>query len=116
MNVRDNTNAFLTSGEIRMRLPSAEADVYKGGPVEGYCIRAVLTQAEYDERRRRTEENIWKAIEESDIQIRDCSGEIVRRDTHEICWERTSEEQLEDGIFRVGLRPYIQPIKSELMP
>ena len=73
-------------------------------------------QAEYDERRRRTEERIWKAIEESDIQIRDCSGEIVRRDTHEICWERTSEEQLEDGIFRVGLRPYIQPIKSELMP
>lgn len=76
----------------------------------------VRKQAEYDERRRRTEENIWKAIEESDIQIRDCSGEIVRRDTHEICWERTSEEQLEDGIFRVGLRPYIQPIKSELMP
>lgn len=73
-------------------------------------------QAEYDERRRRVEERIWKAIEESDIQIRDCSGEIVRRDTHEICWERTSEEQLEDGIFRVGLRPYIQPIKSELMP
>ena len=73
-------------------------------------------QAEYDERRRRTEENIWKAIEESDIEIRDCSGEIVRRDTHEICWERTSEEQLEDGILRVGLRPYIQPIKSELMP
>lgn len=73
-------------------------------------------QAEYDERRRRAEERIWKAIEESDIQIRDCSGEIVRRDTHEICWERTSEEQLEDGIFRVGLRPYIQPIKSELMP
>lgn len=73
-------------------------------------------QAEYDERRRRTEERIWKAIEESDIQIRDCSGEIVRRGTHEICWERTSEEQLEDGIFRVGLRPYIQPIKSELMP
>lgn len=73
-------------------------------------------QEEYDERRRQTEERIWKAIEESDIQIRDCSGEIVRRDTHEICWERTSEEQLEDGIFRVGLRPYIQPIKSELMP
>lgn len=73
-------------------------------------------QAEYDERRRQTEERIWKAIEESDIQIRDCSGEIVRRDTHEICWERTSEEQLEDGIFRVGLRPYIQPIKSEFMP
>lgn len=73
-------------------------------------------QAEYDERRRRTEERIWKAIEESDIEIRDCSGDIVRRDTHEICWERTSEEQLEDGIFRVGLRPYIQPIKSELMP
>lgn len=76
----------------------------------------VRKQAEYDERRRRTEERIWKAIEESDIQIRDCSGEIVRRDTHETCWERTSEEQLEDGIFRVGLRPYIQPIKSELMP
>lgn len=73
-------------------------------------------QAEYDERRRKTEERIWKAIEESDIQIRDCSGEIVRRDTHEICWERTSEEQLEDGFFRVGLRPYIQPIKSEFMP
>lgn len=76
----------------------------------------IRKQAEYDERRRRTEERIWKAIEESDIEIRDCSGEIVRRDTHEICWERTSEEQLEDGIFLVDLRPYIQPIKSEFMP
>ncbi len=48
MNVRDNTNAFLTSGEIRMRLPSSPAAVYTEGPEEGYCIRVVLTQADYD--------------------------------------------------------------------
>ena len=48
LNVRDNTNAFLTSGEIRMRLPSMPAAVYTGTPKEGYCIRAVLTRAEYD--------------------------------------------------------------------
>lgn len=77
----------------------------------------IRKQAEYDDRRRRMEERIWKAIDESDIEIRDCSGEIVRRDTHEICWEKTGkEEQLEDGVSLVSLRPYIQPIKSELMP
>ncbi len=48
MNAKDNTNAFLTSGEIRMRLPSSPAMEYTGGPGEGYCIRAILSQADYD--------------------------------------------------------------------
>ena len=69
---------------------------------------------EYDERRKAAEERIWKAIEESDIEVRDCSGELVRRETHEICWEETGEkEEIQDGIFLMKLCPYIQPIKSE---
>ena len=47
MRVRDATSAFLNSGEVRMWIPE-DAAVYKDAPVEGYCIRAVLTRAEYD--------------------------------------------------------------------
>ena len=45
--VRDATNAFLTSGEVRMWMPE-DAAVFEDTPISGYCIRAVLTRAEYD--------------------------------------------------------------------
>jgi len=48
MRVRDYTGAFLLSGEIKLRMPDCEAAVYEDGPVNGYCIRAVLTRANYD--------------------------------------------------------------------
>ena len=51
INVRDNTNAFLTSGEIRMWIPENAARCSET-PTEGYCIRATLTRAEYDIRPR----------------------------------------------------------------
>lgn len=50
MPVRDNTNAFLMSGEVRMRMPEAAAAVYTDAPKEGYAIRARLKTAEYDVR------------------------------------------------------------------
>ncbi|MCR5097597.1 MAG: baseplate J/gp47 family protein [Lachnospiraceae bacterium] len=53
MKVRDATNAFLTSGEIRMWIP-ADAAVYNETPTKGYCIRAILERAEYDVRPRVT--------------------------------------------------------------
>ncbi len=49
MKVRDATDAFLTSGEIRMWIP-ADAAEYKETPKPGYCIRATLERAEYDVR------------------------------------------------------------------
>ncbi len=48
MRVRDYTGAFLLSGEIRMKMPEEKAAVYKDCPIEGYCIRATLTRANYD--------------------------------------------------------------------
>lgn len=45
---RDFTGALLTSGEIKLKFPEAEFAMYKALPTEGYCIRAVLTKAEYD--------------------------------------------------------------------
>ncbi len=53
MKVRDATNAFLSSGEVRMWIPE-NAEVYKETPVNGYCIRATLERAEYDIRPRIT--------------------------------------------------------------
>ncbi len=53
MDVRDNTNAFLSSGEVRLWIPKGAA-VYDKTPQSGYCIRAVLTRAEYDIRPRLT--------------------------------------------------------------
>lgn len=53
MDVRDNTNAFLSSGEVRLWIPK-DAAVCRETPREGYCIRAVLTRAEYDVRPRLT--------------------------------------------------------------
>ncbi len=49
MKVRDATNAFLNSGEIRMWIPE-EAAKCSETPIEGYCVRAVLTRSEYDVR------------------------------------------------------------------
>ncbi len=51
MKVRDGTNAFLSSGEIRMWIPSGAIE-FTETPVSGYCIRATLTRAEYDIRPR----------------------------------------------------------------
>ncbi len=45
---RDFTGALLTSGEIKLKFPEADYDYYRGLPTEGFCIRAVLTKAEYD--------------------------------------------------------------------
>ena len=50
MDARDNTCAFLTSGEVRLWMPEAEAAVFTDAPVDGYCIRARLVHSEYDVR------------------------------------------------------------------
>ncbi|MBO6215230.1 MAG: hypothetical protein J6N76_06810, partial [Lachnospiraceae bacterium] len=47
LKVRDATNAFLNSGEVRMWIPEGAVE-YGDTPQKGYCIRATLTRAEYD--------------------------------------------------------------------
>ncbi len=47
IDVRDGTDAFLMSGEVKMWLPEKAAECDET-PVRGYCIRAVLERAEYD--------------------------------------------------------------------
>ena len=50
MDVRDNTHAFLMSGEVKLWMPSSPAAVCTETPTHGYCIRVVLESAEYDVR------------------------------------------------------------------
>jgi hypothetical protein len=48
LSVRDFTSAFVNSGELRMTLPEEKLERCQEAPIEGYCIRATLTRAEYD--------------------------------------------------------------------
>uniref|UniRef100_UPI0040573354 baseplate J/gp47 family protein n=1 Tax=Agathobacter sp. TaxID=2021311 RepID=UPI0040573354 len=48
MKVRDMTDCFLVSGEVRMRLPDIAAVPCPEAPDGGYAIRATLTYADYD--------------------------------------------------------------------
>ena len=48
MHVRDDTGGLLVSGEVRMRLPDAQASVCQDTPDGMYAIRAVLERADYD--------------------------------------------------------------------
>ena len=54
MKVKDFTGAFLSSGEIKLRMPDAKACIYDKLPMSGFCIRATLTHAHYDIRPRVT--------------------------------------------------------------
>ncbi len=45
--VRDYTGCFLSDGEIRIRMPAKAAECTEA-PENGYCIRGVLTRADYD--------------------------------------------------------------------
>ncbi len=48
LKVKDFTGALLSSGEIKLRFPEGEREIYNGLDTKGYCIRATLTKAEYD--------------------------------------------------------------------
>lgn len=52
IHVKDLTNCFLMSGEIRLRIPDVVPAVFEETPEKGYCIRATLTEAAYDVRPR----------------------------------------------------------------
>jgi hypothetical protein len=54
VSVRDCTNCFLVSGEVRIRLPQTPAAVCEEGPRSGYAIRVTLQRAEYDVRPKLT--------------------------------------------------------------
>ena len=45
---RDNTGNLMTSGEIRLKLPKENMEIYNELPQSGYVIRAVLNKADYD--------------------------------------------------------------------
>ncbi|MCR5093429.1 MAG: hypothetical protein K6B72_05600 [Lachnospiraceae bacterium] len=72
MKTRDYTGCFLSGGEIRLRMPDEEAQVYDQAPVEGYCIRAVLKRAAYD-------------IPPRIIAIESFLFEVWQRDTRAAC-------------------------------
>lgn len=50
LNVRDCSNCFLMSGEIRIRMPQELPVMHPDVPDQGYVIRATLQRADYDVR------------------------------------------------------------------
>lgn len=48
VHTKDNTGAFMVSGEFHLRIPSANLAVYEEGKYRGYCFKAVLDEAAYD--------------------------------------------------------------------
>lgn len=48
LKVRDYTDGLLHSGEIRVKMPKQEPEIYDKLPTKGYCIRAVLKKPDYD--------------------------------------------------------------------
>lgn len=54
MSVRDTTGAFLTSGEIRLRMPQEQGAPCPDLPEQPFVIRATLTRADYDIRPKLT--------------------------------------------------------------
>lgn len=79
---KDGTGSFLTSGELRFRLPKEDAAVYEGLPQRGYAIRGILKRAEYDIPPR----------------IADISGflfEVWQKETKSICYTYGREESIE---------------------
>lgn len=48
VHTKDNTGAFMLSGEFHLRIPSVEPAVYEEDKYKGYCFRAVLEEASYD--------------------------------------------------------------------
>ena len=55
VHVRDCSNCFLMSGEIRIRMPQEAAALYRDMTEPAYVIRATLTRADYDVRPKLTE-------------------------------------------------------------
>ncbi len=94
--VRDFTSAFLTSGEIRVRMPEEEAKAYEESegeesinerdhlPAEGYVLRAVLNEACYDVAPRVTAIHpflfeVWQKLSLSETSTYQRTGDIVLR-------------------------------------
>ncbi len=48
--VRDHSNCFLMSGEVRIRMPEGETAVYEDMEQPAYVVRATLERADYDVR------------------------------------------------------------------
>ena len=45
---RDYTGAFLTGGEVKLRIPGEKAVIYEEEGIKGYCLKVTLTHALYD--------------------------------------------------------------------
>lgn len=93
--VSDKTENFLTSGEIRFKMPSQKPELYEHLPIKGYVIRGTLKKADYD----------------IPPKIKALSGflmEVWQRDTKALCYTFSKCESfsmysdiLEDGYWQL---------------
>lgn len=79
---KDTTEGMLQSGEVRLRLPKEEPEIYTELPVEGYVIRGVLELAEYD-------------IPPKLLGVYGFLFEVWQKDTEALCYTFSKKERIE---------------------
>ncbi len=89
MDARDDTECFLISGEVRLRMPSVPAIPCPEAPDGGYALRATLVRAEYDVRPRL-------------VSVDGFLFEVWQKDTLAACYifPRASEAKLLESLMK----------------
>lgn len=80
--VRDYTSSLLHSGELRIKIPRTELEVYSKLPQEGYVIKGTLTKAEFD-------------IAPKVKKISGFLFEVWQKETKSICYTFSSKKKVE---------------------
>ena len=96
---KDSTGSFLTSGELRFRMPKEEAAVFEELPEKGYVIKGTLKRADYD-------------IAPKIARISAFLFEVWQKETRSIChtYGRTQVIELFSDILEEG---YVQIFARE---
>ncbi len=91
---KDSTGSFLSSGELRFRMPKEEAAVFEELPEKGYVIKGTLKRADYD-------------IAPKIARISAFLFEVWQKETRSIChtYGRTQTIELFSDILEEG---YVQ--------
>jgi len=79
---KDGTGSFLSSGELRFRMPKEEAEIYSGLPQKGYVIRGILKRADYD-------------IAPKIARVSSFLFEVWQKETKSICYTYGRENEIE---------------------
>lgn len=78
---RDNTGCFLSSGELRFKIPKDRIAVYEDLPQQGYVLKGTLTKADYD-------------IPPRILSLSGFLFEVWQKETKSICYTFSDKDEL----------------------